>query len=226
MCMYDRILKLISKEDLEKIRNTRVLLIGLGGVGGYAFECLIRSGFLKITVIDKDSFEESNLNRQILSTRNTLNLKKTEVAKERANDISLDIEVTTIFKNLQKEDITTEFIQDYDYIIDACDSVPVKVELIRVCSNAKTKLISSMGTANRIHPEMLQIRKLKDTQNDPLAKKLRTLLKKEEKALKTPVVCSMEIPKKQKELGTFVPVPMSAGAYLVSYVIRDILNQK
>ncbi len=224
--MYDRILKLISKEDLEKIKSTRVLLIGLGGVGGYAFECLIRSGFLKITVIDKDSFDESNLNRQILSTKNTLNHKKTDVAKERANDINSEIKLATLSKNLQKEDITPEFIQDYDYIIDACDSVPVKVELMRVCVNAKTKLISSMGTANRFHPEMLQIMRLKDTQNDPLAKKIRTLLKGNDKALKTPVVCSLEVPKKQKELGTLVPVPMSAGAYLVSYVIRDILKQK
>ena len=140
--MYDRILKLIQIEDLEKIQNTHVLLIGLGGVGGYALECLLRSGFLKITVIDKDVFEESNLNRQILSTRKTLNLPKTDVAIERAHEINPDIEVNTIAKNLQKEDITEEFVQDYDYIIDACDSVLVKVELMKVCSRLKKKFIS------------------------------------------------------------------------------------
>ncbi len=222
--MYNRILKLISEEELKKIENANILLIGLGGVGGFAFEALIRSGFHHITVVDKDSFELSNLNRQILATNKTIGKEKVKIAQKRAKMISPEIKVKVLKTHLKKEDITDSFLFSYDYIIDACDTVEVKIELIKKCAQLKKKCISSMGTANRIHPEMLEIIPLKQTSYDPLAKKIRQALKNEKKALNTLVVCSKEQPRKNKFLGSLVPVPMASGAILISKVIEDIIK--
>lgn len=223
--MYDRTLKILNKEIFMKIQNSKILLIGLGGVGGYTLEALVRIGFLYITVVDMDIFDESNLNRQILSTLDTIGEEKVLVAKKRANLINPECQITPIQKKLYKEDITSEFLKDFDYIIDACDSKEVKIELIRKCTSDKKKIISCMGTANRVHPEDLEITRLESTFNDPLAKVLRHELRGEKNCLKTTVVCSKELPKKQKELGTICPVPMSAGSLLASYVINDILKE-
>jgi len=222
--MYDRILKLINEEQLKKIKEAKILLIGIGGVGGYVLESLIRSGLKNITVIDEDIIEESNLNRQILATRTNLQKPKVECAKERGSEITEDCVITPIYKRLTEEEINLELVNPYDYIIDACDTVSVKIALIRLCTKEKKKLISSMGTANKLHPEMLEIKNLKDTSADPLARVLRSTFKNEKECLKTKVVCSKEIPKKQKELGTLVPVPMAAGALLASYVINDLIS--
>ena len=223
--MFDRTLKLINEKTFQNIQKSNILLIGLGGVGGYTFESLIRSGFLNITIVDMDRFEESNLNRQVLATREVLGKKKVEVALSRAKSIYTACNITTIHKNFTKEDITEEFINKFDYVIDACDTKEVKIALIKVCTNLHIKIISSMGTANRLHPENLVIMKMKDTKNDPLAKVLRKELKGEKKYLDTPVVCSTELPKKQKDLGTIVTVPMVCGALLASYVITDIQKE-
>lgn len=222
--MYDRILKLISAEQLQKIKNTRILLVGLGGVGGFAFELLVRSGFQNITVIDEDIIEESNINRQILATSSSVGVSKVECAKKRAKDISCDVKIQMIQKHLKEEDVNASLLDGYDYILDACDTVSVKIAFIKECTRLKKKLISSMGTANRFHPEMLEILPLKDTKGDPLAKKVRNCLRKEKDCFKTMVVCSKEIPRKQKELGTLAPVPMTSGALLVSYVLNDLFS--
>ncbi len=223
--MYDRILKLIKKEELDVIKQAHLLIIGIGGVGGYMLEALVRSGFLHITVIDSDVFDITNLNRQILATEENIGKEKVIEAQKRAKLIEPDCEITPILKKLTEEDITKEFIKPYDYIIDACDTVLVKKKLFEVCSINQKNFISSMGTANRIHPESFIITSLEKTKNDPLAKKLRTLLKANKKALKCKVVCSLEVPKKQKELGTIAPVPMAAGAIIASEVIRSFLQK-
>ena len=222
--MNERIIDYIGEENFQKIQKTNVLLIGLGGVGGYAFESLIRSGLKFITVIDFDTFESSNINRQIYATMDTLNQNKAQIAAFRALKINSEAKITSLNKKLCKEDVTEEFVTNYDYIVDACDDVSVKVQLMKVCSVYHVKLISCMGTANRICPEMLEITSLKKTFNDPLAKKIRSLLKRDSKALQTKVIWSREVPKKQQKLGTLCMVPMSAGSLLSSFVIRDILN--
>lgn len=219
--MFDRTLSLINQETFNKIQKSQILLIGLGGVGGYALECLVRSGFLHITVVDGDKFEISNLNRQILATQETINFQKVEVAKRRALSINPSCNIKTIDKILTTEDITKEFLTSYDYIIDACDTTKAKVTLMKLCHQYHVKLISSMGTANRLHPEHLSITTLKKTEKDPLAKVLRRELRGDD-AINTPVVCSSELPKKQKELGTIASVPMTAGALLISYILTDL----
>ena len=223
--MNERTEWLIGKENLNKINKTNILLIGLGGVGGYAFESLIRSGFKNITIIDYDTYDETNLNRQIYALNNTIGKSKVIEAFERAKQINGDILVTTINKKADDNLLTDEFLKKYDYVIDACDDILVKVHLINKCSSLKIKLISCLGTANKTHPEKLEITTLDKTYNDPLAKKLRFNLKNNKKALKTKVVWSSEIPLKQKKLGTICSVPMSAGSLLTSYIINDILGK-
>lgn len=221
--MFDRIEKIIGNEKIEKIKKMSVLLVGLGGVGGYAFENLVRSGFENITIIDGDEIDETNLNRQILALRNNIGEKKVEIAKKRAEQINENCKVTVIGCFLETKDITKDFVQSFDYIIDACDTTDVKVFLIETCSINKVKLISSMGTANRTHADDFEIIPLSKTKNDPLARVLRKKLNHNKNYLQTKVVCSKEVPKKQKALGTISPVPMVAGALLVSYIINDLI---
>lgn len=223
--MFERIERLLPLEVVQKIKETKVLLIGLGGVGGYIFESLIRTGIKEITVIDKDVFDITNLNRQILSNIKTIGQDKVDVAKERASLIPSKTKVIAYKKELKEEDITKEFVSQYDYILDACDTVSVKIKLIEECTLTKTKLITCMGTANKTHPEMLNIMPLKNTKSDPLAKKIRSHFNKNPKALKSLCVCSSEIPKHSALLGTICAVPMAAGALMSSYVINDIKKE-
>lgn len=223
--MFERIERLLDDDVINRIKNTKVLLIGLGGVGGYVFESLIRTGIKEITVVDKDAFDITNLNRQILSTIETIGMDKVLAAKKRSEQIPSKTCVKALKKSLAVEDITSDFVKPFDYVLDACDTVPVKVKLIEVCTKAKVKLITCMGTANKTHPELLEIIPLKNTKSDPLAKKIRSQLNKNEKALKSMCVCSLEVPKHAALLGTICAVPMAAGALMSSYVINDIKKE-
>jgi len=223
--MFERTLRLISEEELSTIQNKKILLIGVGGVGGYILESLVRMGFSNITIIDKDKYEESNLNRQIGSTRDTLGIYKTDALITRAKSINPNIKITGINKILTVDDITMDKISVYDFIIDACDDVKVKVELFKLTSSNNINFISSMGTGNRFHPELLDIKKLKDTTNDPLAKKIRHELKKNMKALNIKVLISSEVPMHLPNVGTVATVPMAAGAIIASYVFNKILDK-
>ena len=219
--MFDRLELLIGK-DIEKLKKANILLIGLGGVGGYVFECLIRSGIENITVIDFDKFDITNLNRQILATKETINMKKTEIALKRALLINSNCHIKTIDVAL-KEDNIKELINDsYDYIIDACDDVKTKISLIKYAKDHNLKLISCMGTANKKNPLLFKITNLDKTCNDPLAKKIRTSLPK--KYLNTKVLWSSEVPLIKRNLGTFCAIPMTAGAIIAQYVINEFLK--
>ena len=219
-------LRIVSEEEFQRIEKAHILLIGVGGVGGYVLESLLRSGVSHITVVDCDVFEASNLNRQVLSLQETIGLKKTDVALTRAKQIRPDVHINTIYQRLTLEDITSQFVCGYDYIIDACDDVLVKAELMRVCSKDGIALISCMGTGNRFHPEMLEFMRLDKTSYDPLSKKLRHELKGNKEALKTIVLCSKEAPVKGCKLGTICSLPMAAGAMIASYVINELKKRE
>ncbi len=218
--MFERLEYLIP---LAKLTDLNVLLIGLGGVGGYALECLIRSGIKNITVVDYDVFELSNLNRQILANINNIGEKKVEEAKKHAKSILKNVNITALDEKLTPFNIEELLKNNYDYIIDACDDIKVKTKLIILAHEKKLNLISCMGTANKLNPHLFEITTLNKTYNDPIAKKLRANLDK--KYHKVKVVWSSELSKKQKELGTICPIPMIAGAYLASYVINDAIKK-
>lgn len=226
MNKYSRIEKLIGLDNLSKIINAKVLLVGVGGVGGSALEMVIRSGINNITLVDFDTFEESNLNRQILSLENNISKYKVDIAIERILDINPLCNVTTYAEKLD-DNFINELDNDYDYIIDACDDVKAKVLLVKFAIKNNIKIISCCGTGNRLDPSKLYITNIWKAEYDPLAKKFRYELRKENIKYKLPVVCSSEIPliKQNGFVGSLAMVPNAAGILLASYVIKDIIKK-
>ncbi len=222
--MNDRIIKLIGEDNLAQIKKKKILLVGVGGVGSFVFFSLVRSGFQNITIIDKDKVELSNLNRQLIADLTTIDQNKVDVAKDMALNINKDINITTLNIFLDKDNIYT-LAKDYDYIIDACDTLNTKLELIRFAQNNNIKIISSMGIGNRVDATKIKITTLDKTNNDPLAKKLRKLVKDASLNSKIPVVCSDEIPiKKGVIISSLITTPGVAGLFITNYIINDIIK--
>lgn len=223
--MNNRLLKIISEKEFKKISNLNILIVGVGGVGGYALESLVRTGVSNITIIDNDIIEESNLNRQIISLNSTLNKDKVLVAKERCLDINSKCNITTYKTFLDKDTIHNINYKSFDYIIDACDTVTTKVLLIKEALNNHIKIISCMGTGNRFNPNNLKITKISKTYNDPLAKVMRKLLKDE--GIKDALVCwSSELPIKTNDRtpGSAIFVPATAGLLISSFIIQETIK--
>ena len=226
--MDDRILKILSKEDLDKIKNLTVLIVGVGGVGGYSLESLVRSGVSNIIIIDKDVVDITNLNRQIISLNSNIGNIKVEEAKNRALTINKDLNITTINEFLGKDNLEA-ILKDFDidYIIDACDTVTTKIELIKYAKTNNINIITCLGTGNRLNPEDLTITTLDKTYNDPLGKVLRKELKNLRIKGKVTVCWSKELPIKIQDRtpGSMVFVPASAGLLISSYIIRKTINK-
>lgn len=223
--MFQRLANLIGEEELEKIKNVRVLLVGIGGVGGYTLETLVRSGFHNLTIVDGDTIDESNLNRQIIALNNNIGRIKIEEAKKRALAINSSLNLKIIGEFLTKDNLSLLLNYEYDYIIDACDDVKIKIELIKFAKLNNIKIITCLGTGRKLNSSLVEITTLNKTFNDPLAKKLRSELRKENINLNIPVVFSKEDAKKTEGMvGSAVFVPAVAGVYLANYVFLDIIK--
>lgn len=222
--MFDRIIALIGKEKYELLEKKKILLVGCGGVGGYALETLVRSGIKNIDIIDFDNIELSNLNRQIISTQKNIKNSKVEEAKKRSLSINPKININIFKIFLNKENINELLNNNYDYIIDACDSIDTKVELIKFSVKNKIKIISCMGTAKKMDPTKLRITTLDKTKYDPLAKIMRKKIKDLDIKEKITVVSTEEEPIKCDKLGSFMMVPATAGILCAKYIIEDIIN--
>ncbi|MBR5662689.1 MAG: tRNA threonylcarbamoyladenosine dehydratase [Bacilli bacterium] len=226
--MDDRILKILSKEDLDKIKNLKVLIVGVGGVGGYSLEALVRSGVSNITIIDKDIVDVTNLNRQIIALNNNIGNIKVEEAKNRCLSINKDININVINTFLNKDNLEA-ILKDLsvDYIIDACDTITTKIELIKYAKTNNINIITCLGTGNRLNPEDLTITTLDKTYNDPLGKVLRKELKDLKIKGKVTVCWSKELPIKIQDRtpGSMIFVPASAGLLISSYIIRKTINK-
>jgi tRNA A37 threonylcarbamoyladenosine dehydratase len=204
--------KELFSEDFKKIEGAKVLLLGVGGVGGVALECLYRSGVRDIVIVDFDTFEESNQNRQLGSEN--VGVKKVEYFKERFPTIrAIDAKVT-------KEWCEEFDFEPFDLVIDAIDDMRAKVE---IACRVSDRLISSMGSAKRVDPTKIEIKDISKTYNDPLAKKFRYELRKRGFNKKFDVVFSTEEPK-CKELGSFMGVTGSFGLYLCSKAIERLIR--
>ena len=224
--MDERILRIIPENQYQTIKNLNILIVGVGGVGGSAFEALVRMGIQKFTIIDNDKFDISNLNRQILANINNIGYFKANEAKIRAKSINPDIFIDSRVMFLEEANFKEIDITQYDYVLDCCDSVNTKLLLIKECLNNNIKIISSMGTGNRIDPTKLEICNIWKTSGDPLAKKMRKLLKDNKINKRVMVVSSKEIPVKvSNPVGSTSLVPNVAGYYMASYVINDVLKK-
>lgn len=215
---------LIGIENIKKIQNKKVLILGLGGVGSYAQEAIARSFVNNIIIVDKDIIDISNLNRQMMSLHSNIGRYKTDVIEDRIKDINPNCNVIKITKEITKDNINELINLKPDYIIDACDSIEVKKELIRQSIKNDFKLISCMGTGNKMIPKF-EIMDLSKTTYDPIAKILRKMVKDEKINKKIMVVSSYEKPiKTGKVIASNSFVPATAGLLLASYVINDIIR--
>ena len=223
---------LIGRENLNKLQNSHVIVFGLGGVGGFVVEALVRGGVGELTVVDYDTVDITNLNRQIIALESTIGKDKTEVIKERALSINSKIKIHPI-KEKYSSETRDMFFKDktYDYIVDAVDLVSAKLDLVQTAAEKNISIISSMGTGNKINPTMLEVADINKTSVCPLAKVMRKELKTRGiKKLK--VVYSKEIPmrpvndtnsrEKSKNIGSISFVPSSAGLIIAGEVIKDI----
>ena len=221
---FDRIINLIDEAKFNKLKKIKVLLVGCGGVGGYALETLVRSGIENIDIIDIDKIDITNLNRQIITNLSNINLLKVEEAKKRALSINEKVIINTYPTFLDKDNIKEILSNNYDYIIDACDSISTKIELILNKEIYNYKLISCMGTAKKIDATKLSITTLEKTSYDPLAKVIRKKLKELKYNKKVHVISSTEEPIKCDNLGSLMMVPATAGILCATYIINDVIK--
>lgn len=222
--MFERLITLIGEDDVNKLKKANVLIVGLGGVGGYALETLVRSGIYNLTIVDGDIVELSNLNRQIISKRDVIGRPKALVAQARTLEINPDVNLKVINHFIREDNFSLLNIDSFDYVIDACDDLNLKMLLIK--NAEKYKLISSMGTANKMDITRFKITTIDKTSYDPLAKIIRKKIKEEKIRTKFKVVSSDEkVMKNGTKLGTIAYMPAVSGLLCASYVINDIINK-
>lgn len=232
---YSRTEALLGPEGVEKLRGARVLIAGIGGVGGYAAETLVRSGIGELTIVDADTVAHSNLNRQLIALRSTLGLSKVEAAARRYLDINPECRVSPCQQFLTPENIAGLQVSDYDFVADCIDTVAPKVALLRSCLQAKVPVISSMGAGGRTDPTRVIYSTLWETREDGLARAVRAAFKKIGTRPRLPVVCSTEAPKrpallmveeqgKRSSFGTLATIPAIFGLYIANYIILKIAN--
>lgn len=233
---YARTEMLFGKESMERLWKSKVAVFGIGGVGGHVVEALARAGIGHLVLIDNDSVSVTNLNRQLIALHSTIGKDKTEVMKERIRDINPDIEVEVRNCFYLPEQSANFAFEDYDYVVDAIDTVTAKIDLAVQCQRTNTPIIASMGTGNKLNPTMLEVTDIYKTSVCPLAKVLRKELKQRDiKKLK--VVYSKEIPLKPLNNGDLdenagkrsVPgsvsfVPSVAGLIIAGEVIKDLVK--
>ena len=229
---FSRTELLIGKDKLNILKKSKVLVFGCGGVGGYVVEALARSGVGTIGVVDKDTVSISNINRQIIATLNTVGLNKVDVIESRIKSINKDCNVIKydMFYLPGNNDIN---LGDYDYVVDAIDTVSAKLDIIERCYKNDIKIISSMGTGNKLNPLMLEIADINKTSVCPLARVMRYELRKRG-VKKLKVLYSKEEPieLEQKQFtdqnkavpGSIAFVPSVAGLVIASEVVKDLIE--
>lgn len=223
--MFNR-LEILIGDKINTLKTKTVMVIGLGGVGGHAFESLVRSGIENIIVIDNDVIDITNLNRQVLAYQSTIGKPKVEIAKKIAENINPNCQIVPLKIFLTEENIREIFNQKIDFVIDAIDTINTKKVIIKKCTKENIPFISIMGTGNKMHPELLEITDIRKTEYDPIAKIIRKMIKDEKIKAKVPVVFSKEKPLVKGKIGSNAFVPATAGLLATSYVINKLLEEK
>lgn len=222
--MNSRTERIIGKEKLNKILNSNIAVLGVGGVGGYVVEMLARSGVSNLTIVDFDKIDISNLNRQIISLQSNIGQCKTTAFKNRILDINPNCKVSEKNVKINNENIAEILNEKYDFVIDAIDDVNAKIAIAKYCEQNNIKLISSMGTGNR-YKEIpnFEVCDISKTSYDKLAKKIRKMLK-EENVKNLTVVYSKQPCEQTDQLGSIVYYPLMCAGTIVSYVINKIIE--
>ncbi len=224
---FSRTERLIGTDNLEKLKNKNIIIFGLGGVGSYTAEALARCGIGKMTVVDKDIVDITNINRQLYALHSTVGKNKADVAKERILDINPECEVTAIVKMYLPENADEFELSKYDFIIDAIDNVTAKIDLAVKSQELGIPMIASMGTGNKLDPTAFKITDIYKTDTCPLCRVMRKELKNRG-VKKLKVLYSTEIPKNDGERtpASISFVPSTAGLIIAGEVVNEMLNAK
>ncbi len=229
--IWQRTRLLLGDRAMDKLQQAHFLVVGLGGVGSYAAEAVTRAGVGRITIADSDRIEQSNLNRQLPALHSTLGEYKTQVMAARMRDINPSLNLTLYTLRFHPETSYQLFAhQDYDYVLDAIDSLPEKIHLIETCIKQEIALISCMGAANRIDSRQLAVADISQTSVCPMARKVRRELRKNGIRHGVEVVFSREQPRQLSDaarpdaLGSMVTVTASAGLLMAQQAINRYLD--
>ncbi|MBR3174054.1 MAG: tRNA threonylcarbamoyladenosine dehydratase [Eubacterium sp.] len=225
MSIFDRTKLLLGEESLDRLKQKRVAVFGVGGVGGFTVEALARSGVGTLDLIDKDMVDETNINRQIIALQSTVGQPKVEVAKARCLDINPEMTVNTHQVFYLPETADQFDFSDYDYVVDAIDTVTGKLQLIEAAKKANVPVISSMGAGNKLDPTSFEVADISETSVCPLAKVMRKELR-DRGIDHLKVVYSKEPPIKvnQQTPGSIAFVPSVVGLIIASEVIKDLIK--
>lgn len=232
-----------GQEGLGILQNSTVAILGIGGVGSFSVEALARSGVGRLVLVDKDTIDITNVNRQLPALLSTVGQPKAEVMKERIADINPECEVITLNMFYTEETYEEFFKYDLDFVVDASDTISYKIHLMKECLKRNIPIISSMGAANKLDPTRFQITDISKTHTDPIAKVIRTRLRKEGIRKGIPVVFSDESPiviredvrkvvgndqaeirKAKMPPASNAFVPSVCGLIMASYVVRELLK--
>jgi len=222
---------MIGKEGLRKLNKAHVLIAGLGGVGGYAAEMICRAGVGKMTLVDSDIVQESNINRQLIALQSTIGKDKTQLIGDRLKDINPNLNLI-IFKGYLKDEFITDVLNNdtYTYVLDAIDTLSPKIYLIYHCMNKNYKLVSSMGAGGKLDPAMIQVTDISETHTCKLAFDLRKRLRRKgitegfKAVVEKETIRSIEDKNKKSMVGTISYMPAMFGCVCASVVIRDLIS--
>lgn len=227
--------RIIGSENIEKLKNSKVVILGVGGVGGFATEAIARSGVGTIVLVDNDEVDVTNINRQIIATNSTIGQPKVQVMKNRILDINPECNVIVNKVFIDESNISDLIDKSADYIIDAIDTISSKISVAVWCEKNNIRLISSMGMGNKLDPTKIKVSNVYKTSVCPLAKVMRHELKKrnvkklkvvysEEQPIK-PRISPEEVNMRKKSPGSIAFVPSVGGLIIASEVIKDIINE-
>ena len=228
---FERERRIFGDEGMKRLAESRVIVFGVGGVGGHCIEALARSGIGTIAIVDADRVALSNLNRQIIALESTVGELKTDVAEKRIKDINPECNVIKYPMFYLPENADDIDLSQFDYVIDCIDTILAKIELVIRCRTINKPLISSMGTGNKVDPSKLQLADISKTSVCPLARVMRQELRKRGIyhlrcvfSTEEPVKSRNEFPEGERSPGSTAVVPATAGLLIASEVVRTLAN--
>lgn len=235
--LFERTSILLQDEGIDKLKASRILLAGVGGVGSYAAEALARSGIGYMKIIDADTVAPSNLNRQLVALNSTVNEKKVDVMAKRIHDINPNCQVEVVSEFIRQDNMEALFSEPYDYVLDAIDSLSCKVAYVRTAWEKKYRVISSMGAGGKIDPTLIQVKEIYKTKVCKLARLMRIRLKRQGVGKGIKAVFSEESPiaplppepvsgegRERAVNGTISYMPALFGLTMAGEVIKDLIH--